>query len=206
MSKESIKLETLREKQKIQTRNNIIDTALKQFARFGLSKTTTSDIAKEAKVSHGTVFAHFPTREVLLNEVIEVFGHRITKRLHELVSDNCSMKEVLQAHLKGIKEYEAFYRSLVSESSLLNEEARNSWVMIQSAISSHIIEVAEKEIQAGKLSHTPVNMLFNTWAALIHYYLVNGDLFAPGESVLERYGEQLIEHYMNLIKLKKGEI
>lgn len=151
------------------------------------------------------MFAHFPTREILLNEVIKEFGIRITNRLHELVNRNSGMKEVLEAHLKGISEYEVFYTRLVSEGHLLNESAQNSFVMIQSAISFHIIQVAENEMKANEIRKMPMDMLFNTWVGLIHYYLVNGDLFAPDESILKRYSKQLIEHYMSLIMIRKGD-
>jgi len=194
-----------RQKKKLETRKIIIDTALDQFAKDGLINTRTSDIAASANVSHGTVFAHFPTRELLLNEVIKEFGMGITNRLHELVDSNSGMKEVLEAHLKGISENEIFFTRLVSEGQLLHESARNSWIMIQSAISFHIIQVAEREIKAGNIRDIDANMLFNTWVGLIHYYLVNGDLFSPGESVLKRYSKQLVEHYMKLITIRKGE-
>ena len=194
-----------RQKKKIETRKLLVDTALDQFAKTGLISTRTSDIAAAANVSHGTVFAHFPTREILLNEVIEEFGMGITNRLHELVNINSGMEEVFESHLKGISENEIFYTRLASEGHLLHESARNSWIMIQSAISFHIIEVAEREIKSGNIQDMPVDMLFNTWVALVHYYLVNGDLFAPGESVLKRYSKGLVEHYMNLVAIKKGE-
>jgi AcrR family transcriptional regulator len=192
--------ESQRQKQKVQTREHLIDVALDQLAKDGLTAARTSDIACAAKVSHGTVFVHFPTREVLVDAVIEEFGMRITKRLHELADSDCGMKELLKAHLKGITEYEAFYTRLVSERNNLHESARDSLIMIQSAVSFHLIQVAEREMEACKIRTMPVDLLFNTWVGLIHYYLVNGDLFAPGESVLERHGERLAEHFMNLIK------
>jgi len=43
-------------------------------------------------------------------------------------------------------------------------------------------------------------LLFNTWLGLIHYYLLNGDLFAPRESVLARYKSVLIKCFVALIK------
>lgn len=193
--------ESQRLKQKIQTRKHLIDVALEQLAIDGLINTRTSDIASAAKVSHGTLFAHFPTREILLDVVIEEFGMRITKRLHELVSSNCGIKEFLEAYLKGVSEYETFYTRLVSEGHLLDEKTRNSLIMIQSAISFHLIQIAEREMEAGKIRTMPVDLLFNTWLGLIHYYLINGDLFAPGQSVLKVHGNRLVEHYMNLIKL-----
>lgn len=198
-------MKSQRQVKKNETRKLLIDTAMNQFAKGGLINTRTSDIAAAADVSHGTLFAHFSTREILLNEVIEEFGTRISNRLHELVDSNSGIKEVLEAHLKGLSEYEEFYTALVSEGRLLNESARNSFIMIQSSISFHIIQVAESEMKVGKIQKMPMDMLFNTWGGLIHYYLANGDLFAPGESILKRYSKQLIEHYINLIAIKKGD-
>lgn len=194
---------TQRQKQKLETRNHLIQTAMKQFASDGLTATRTSDIAAAAGVSHGTVFAHFPTREELLMAVIEEFGTRITTRLHELVETHSGLKQVLAAHLTGVGEYEEFYTRLVSEGRLLNASCRNAYVMIQSSISFHILQAAEPEMEEGRIRPMPTELLFNTWIGLVHHYLVNGDLFAPGGSVLERYGKLLIEHYMGLI-LEKG--
>ena len=192
-------IKSQRQQQKENTRQLIIHVALKQFAKDGLTTARTSDIASAAKVSHGTIFAHFPTREILLEAIIEEFGMRTTKRLHELVDENCGIKEALEAHLKGISEHEEFYTRLISEGRLLNESARNSLIMIQSAISYHISQIVEEEMKAGKIRSMPVALLFNTWIGLVHHYLLNSDLFAPEGSVLENYGKQLIDHYMNLI-------
>ncbi|MCB2360619.1 TetR family transcriptional regulator [Clostridium estertheticum] len=50
-------LENKRQKQKKLTRKHLIEVAIKQFGENGILKTRTSDIAKAADVSHGTVFA-----------------------------------------------------------------------------------------------------------------------------------------------------
>lgn len=197
-------MQTTRQSQKLQTRQCIIDNALKQFAKDGLTAARTSDIAHRAKVSHGTIFAHFPTRELLLETVIEEFGKRIASRLHQLVTENCEMKEALEAHLQGIHEYEAFYTRLIMEGPMLNEGARSSFVMLQSTISFHMIQTAEREMEKGKIRRQPVELLLNTWIGLLHHYLINRDLFAPGGSVVERYGQQLMEYYLTLIAEEKG--
>lgn len=197
-----VKPKTQRQIQKEQTRRHLIETAIEQFARRGLTTTRTADIAEAAGVSHGTVFVHFPTQEALLNAVIEEFGARVSLRLHELAACNNSFRDVLEAHLKGLTEFEAFYTRLVIEGRLLPESARNAFTMIQSTISFHLSQAAEKEIEEGTIVPQPIHLLFNTWIGLIHYYLANGDLFAPEESVLERYGQELLEHYMRLIASK----
>ncbi|NLI14212.1 TetR/AcrR family transcriptional regulator [Pelotomaculum propionicicum] len=190
--------ESQRQKQKKQTRKHLITMAFNQLAKDGLINTRTADIAKAAGVSHGTVFAHFPTRDALLTEVINEFGARVTRRLHELAGGG-SVHEILEAHLKGLAEFEPFYTRLVREGSLLPESARNTLIMIQSAVSFHLSQAAEREMAAGIIRRLPMHLLFNTWIGLVHYYLANGDLFSPGKPVLERYGKELLEHYLTLI-------
>lgn len=190
-------MQSQRKQQKDKTRKQIIEAALKQFASDGLTVARTSDIARAAKVSHGTIFLHFPTREALLSAVIEYFGTQLSQRIHELVDVKASMKELLMAHLQGIREHEAFYTRLILERRLLTESC--SFVMIQSAVSFHIIQVAQREMKAGVIRIMPVDLLFNTWIGLVHHYLINGDLFSPNGSVLERYAEQLAAHFLYLI-------
>lgn len=189
-----------RQLQKEMTRQHITEIALKQFAKTGLTTTKTSDIAKAANVSHGTIFSHFKTQEGLLNAVIEAAGTKINKRLHQLVSGKGSVYEVLEAHIAGLMEFEDFYTRLVIEGRFIPTEARNTLIMIQSTVSFHLNQAVDNEVELGKLAAMPNHMIFNGWIGLIHYYLSNNDLFAPGQSVLKRYGNELIIYYTNLLK------
>ncbi|SEU28292.1 TetR/AcrR family transcriptional regulator [Paenibacillus sp. NFR01] len=193
-----------RHAQKQQTRERLIAAALEMFAGRGFAAVKTADIALAAQVSHGTVFAHFATREQLLEAVIAEFGRRITVRLHELAAEGGSLRAVLAAHLQGIREHEALYTRMIAEAQLLGDGCRNALVMIQSAIAFHILQIAERGMDEGLIRRQPPELLFNTWLGLIHHYLLNGDLFAPGGSVVERYGELLLEHYIGLIGITKG--
>lgn len=192
-----------RQIQKAETRKYIIEVALSLFAKDGLLSTRTSDIAASANLSHGSIFAHFSTRDALLEAVIDEFGMRVTNVLHGLVESQSGLRGLLEAHLKGIQEYEEFYTRLISEASVLPESARHTLIGIQSAVSFHLIQEAEREMNESKIIRMPLNLMFNTWVGLVNYYLMNKDLFAPGESVIARYGQQLIDHYMNLISLQR---
>ncbi|NPV92840.1 MAG: TetR/AcrR family transcriptional regulator [Firmicutes bacterium] len=188
-----------RRDQKERTRARIIKAAMGRLAVAGLTKVSTADIAKSAQVSHGTIFVHFPTREALLTAVIEEFGARVAGRLHELAQNGSGLREILIAHLQGLIEFEPFYTRLVIEGRLLPDRARQTLVVIQSAISLHISQAAEAEMEEGLIRKTPIHLLFNTWMGLVHYYLANGDLFSPRGSVLLQHGPALIDHYLNLI-------
>ncbi|MBT3221823.1 MAG: hypothetical protein HN348_22320 [Proteobacteria bacterium] len=60
--------------------------------------------------------------------------------------------------------------------------------------------MAKAAIAAGELCCVSLTLLFNTWLGLVHHYLVNRDLFFPEGSVLEARGEELLSHFMMLIR------
>lgn len=188
-----------RQLQKKQTKELLIKTAYTVFSEKGIMNTRMADIAMAAGVSHGTIFVHFKTQDALIAEVIEVYGRKIALRTHELTDSCRHMGELLSAHLAGIMEFEPFYTWLVIENRLLPPCARDSWVSIQSVISFHFSQVVERELQSIKGFNIPMHLLFNMWVGLVHYYLANGDLFAPEGNVIKRYGETLVENYMRLI-------
>lgn len=188
-----------RQQQKLQTRSLLIETALKLYGENGFTGTTTLAIAKEAKVSHGTIFAHFSTQGELLSAVIEQFGKRINSRLNELAVCRNSLRELLEAHIEGLMGFEDFYCRLVSEKRLLPDEAKHTFILIQSTISFHISQAYEREADSGSLKKLPVHMIFNGWTGLLHHYLTNNEFFCPGESVLQRYGKELVNYYMDLL-------
>jgi TetR/AcrR family transcriptional regulator, acrEF/envCD operon repressor len=193
--------ENKRQQQKNSTRKHLIETAINLFGVNGITTTRTVDIAKAAEVSHGTLFSHFPTLEELLIAVIEEFGNRIAQRLHELVNENCSLLEILEAHLTSLIEFEPFYIRLVIERRLLPKEVTNTYIMIQSTISHHICIASERELEQGVIRRLPVHMIYNTWVGLIHYYLTNSDLFSSDGRVLEHHSKELLKHYISLIKI-----
>ena len=191
---------TSRQVQKEQTRELLINTAYEVFSEKGIINTRMSDIAQRAGVSHGTVFVHFDTQEAMLTEIIGKYCQRIALRTYEL-ADSCSdIRDILSAHLEGIKEFEPFYTRLVIENRMLPPASRDAWVSIQSAVAFHFGEVVERESKESKCADIPTYMLFNMWLGLVHYYLMNGDLFAPEGEVIKRYGETMIENYMKLIE------
>jgi AcrR family transcriptional regulator len=193
----------VREAKKRSTRSRLIETAFELFSGRGISATRTLEVARKAGVSHGTVFAHFPTKEQLIVEVIEEYGRRVVERIHERVERGAPVRRVLQAHLEGLAEYESFYARLVIEGPSLPFEARTALLGIQSAISFHLAEAAEAEMNEGAIKTMPIHLLFNTWLGLVHHYVVNRDWFAPGKPVLAARGAELLDHFMGLLRPQK---
>ena len=185
--------------QKAQTRKRIIAAAIKVYSDQGFSVPTTA-IAEEAQVSHGSIFVHFPTVESLLLCLLDSFSESINNELHTLSEYGGNIEKLLDMHINVLIQHEGFYKRLIKEAVYLPEEARNTFIAIQSTVSIHFLQALEHEIGAGRIKDIPFHMIFNTWLGLIHYYLLNGELFAPQDSVLTRYKCTLIECFTALIK------
>ncbi len=192
--------DSIRKIQKLNTRKKIIETAYKVFSEKGFS-VSSSVIAREAGVSHGSIFAHFPTMNDLLISLLSDFGDKIGTSLHALAKKCNSVENLLKEHLKILEEYEAFYSRLILEKNRLPDEAKNTFVIIQSTVAFHFSNVVERKIEKGTVKKLPIHALFNTWLGLVHYYLINKDFFADSnESVIKRYGSELLSTYLKLIK------
>jgi len=187
-----------RKMQKEQTRERIVTAAMKVYSEQGFSTPTTA-IANEAQVSHGSIFVHFPTVESLVMRLLDSFSQDITSELH-LLRDSGGIEKLLAMHIDVLTKHEGLYKRLTSEAVYLPEEAKNTFIAIQSTVSIHFLQALEPEISAGRIKPIPFHMLFNTWLGLIHYYLLNGELFAPHDSVLIRHKDTLIECFMAFIK------
>ena len=181
----------------------MLDGAVVLCRRDGFLHARTLDLANAIGVSHGAVFAHFPTREALLGEVASELGRRITDRLHAVESGKGGLRRALATHLECLAADEEIYRHLVLEAPLMPDALRGGWLCIQSAVSHHIANAAQPELDAGVLRRVPMHLLFNGWVGLVHHYVINRDVFAPGRSVLEQHGPTLVSHYFGLHKKEK---
>lgn len=192
-------MKSKRELQKENTRKKIVEMAYQVYSAQGFSATTAT-IAKEAGVSHGTIFAHFPSLDDLLSCLIQEFDVALGLEIHRLAETSNNVEELLKAHLDVLAGHENFYIRLITEKSLLPEEAQLAFANIQSTIAYHFSKVIEREYEKQVIKNIPVHLIFNTWMGLIHYYLLNKDFFSPDIPLLERYGSELIATFLELIK------
>lgn len=187
-----------RQLQKEQTRETLLSAAYDVFSRQGITKTRMEDVAKEANVSHGTVFAHFKTQEALVEAVVGFYGRQMALETHLKAAEGAGLSAVLGAHLQGIAAHEAFYTRLVQESGQLPQGAKESFAGIQAAVSLHFSMALDKEGVTQRL-HLPAHLLFGIWTGLVHHYLMNADSYAPGGGVILKHGDMLKASFLYLI-------
>jgi AcrR family transcriptional regulator len=106
------------------TKERILEAAYACVARWGISKTSVEDVAREANLSRSTLYRYFPAgRDEMIGSVIGWEHDRFFTRLYEAVHDATSLEEVMERGLtfahRAIAEHEVLQRVLLTEPELL---------------------------------------------------------------------------------------
>lgn len=105
-------------------RQRILQATYECVARWGMSKTTVEDAAREAGLSRATIYRYFPGgREELMDAVVAWEHARFFTRLYDEVHDAETLEEVIERGLvfahRAVLEHEVLQRILVTEPELL---------------------------------------------------------------------------------------
>jgi AcrR family transcriptional regulator len=120
-----------RAQQKQQTRLRLLEVARDLFNRQGFAQTTTREVAHASGVSIGTVFAHFPNKQILLQAV-----------LYEGIEQAlASAAETIAPEVDAISAMDAYARALfgfyLSQRALSRDLLQNS-LFAQSAFATQL--------------------------------------------------------------------
>src|SRR3954453_21172184 len=88
--------------QKEATHERIVDAAARAIRRSGYNGTGVADIMKDAGLTHGGFYAHFPSREAMLAEAADRAGRESVAMMERVVATcppKCALKEMAQAYL-----------------------------------------------------------------------------------------------------------
>jgi AcrR family transcriptional regulator len=190
----------VRAQQKEQTRRSIIRQTEEYFGSKGIGLTSTADIARALKISHGTIFLHFPTRDELVKTVIDEFGERLSESLRSRIGEMMPLGEMLKAHLAVIADIEGLYLQLISEIQNFPPSFRSILFAINASLSYRFFRAAEKEMKDGTLKEIDQPMLFSTWIAIVHYHIQNRDLLSDTHPICKEKSECMINQFLTLLK------
>ncbi|HWI79896.1 MAG TPA: TetR/AcrR family transcriptional regulator [Ramlibacter sp.] len=95
------------------THERIVDVAARTLRRNGYAGVGVADVMKQAGLTHGGFYAHFPSREALLEEAVERAGHAsaeiLKRRIETARARGQSPLRALvehylsEAHLRGVE-------------------------------------------------------------------------------------------------------
>jgi AcrR family transcriptional regulator len=95
-------------------KEQILKTAQKLFAQFGLKKVTTDDIARESHISKATIYKHYKNKAEIFDEVVRRESDGLISEVRIAVDREKTVKSKFRAHLitrmKRIGSFVNFYR------------------------------------------------------------------------------------------------
>jgi AcrR family transcriptional regulator len=85
-----------RERERIRHRQEIMDAAIRVFARRGFAAATLDEIAQEAEFSKGTLYLYFPSKEDILFNILFVSGQIFQETFGTVLNGEKSYREELR--------------------------------------------------------------------------------------------------------------
>ncbi|WP_175073804.1 TetR/AcrR family transcriptional regulator [Terribacillus sp. AE2B 122] len=83
----------------IHIRNNLFETARELFGKYGIKKTSISEITKAVGIAQGSFYAYFPSKEELYFDLVEMEEKKIKKELFNLLEQEPMTKKLFKAFL-----------------------------------------------------------------------------------------------------------
>lgn len=180
-------------------KQQLMEIALEVFARRGIGRGGHADIAEIAQVSVATVFNYFPTREDLVDDVLNYVVHQFSNFLSDNIDLDVAAKQNLESitsamielvlndchWLKVWFEWSASTRDEVWP--LFVSSNRTNQLLVQSMFA--------KSIERGEVcdSHDPAEL-----ATFFHGFFYS--LFLQtNRTQNEAEMKQLTEHYLNML-------
>jgi AcrR family transcriptional regulator len=160
-----------------EARQRILEATYACIARWGISKTTIEDAAREAGMSRATVYRHFPGgREELISATVAWEELRFFSRLYDELRDAPTLEEVLKRGLpfahRAIVEHEVLQRVLETEPGLLLPKLTVESTRVTALISGFLVPYLVRErLDPGVEAHEAADLLAR---------MVLGYITAPG--------------------------
>ncbi|WP_261798152.1 TetR/AcrR family transcriptional regulator [Brevibacillus massiliensis] len=185
----------------METKNKLIDAALRTFSRKGFGESTTKDIAQEAGVTDGLIYHYFKSKEDLLWAILDKYTllHSMQEELGKMDSE-APLEQQLTDYFRSL------FRSLREQQDLIvmcfGEAGRNSEVRKRlEGIIRQGVELLHAHL-VPRLRTTSYDLMVairNIQTAMVLYFLMT-DRFSNDERERNRYIETTVRQFMKAVK------
>lgn len=163
-----------------------VEAVVQLAAEQNPTEITTAAIAKHMGVTQGALFKHFPTKDAILQAVMEWVGQRLLARvekvMHSASSPLAAIEAVFTAHVEFVAEHPGVPRMLFGE--LQRAEMTVAKRMAQTLLKrygEHLGHLIDKGKATGELSATldtaaASNLLIGMIQGLIMQSLLHNDV------------------------------
>lgn len=172
-----------RQKRSIEKKNNIIDAAYRIFNEKGYNNTNTVEIAKEAGISTGSVYAYFKDKKDIFIEALKKYSNdimgTIMSEFEEIPIDE-DLSNVIKIIINILIENHNTSKNLHDEImslSYLDEDVKKHFKILQNEIMNKVLNQLEKRNIKVKNEKEKMFLIVSTIDALCHECVYNPDIY-----------------------------
>jgi AcrR family transcriptional regulator len=165
---------------KDETRKRILKVSQKQFAQQGFEQTTTRDIARDANIAVGTLFNYFPTKESIVENLVNEGCVRAAERFAGELERNgekdlSSLEEDLFAHvavvMRELKPYRKYLPAVFDTSlSPLAAERSNDQMSLRTAHLEVVSQLLLRHASQDAISPIAIQLYWTLYTGVLVFW------------------------------------
>jgi len=174
------------DKDKEERRSDILGAAKKVFARKGYHATTIADIAKAARLSYGSIYWYFDSKDALFHALMEAEGQALRDHVTEALlttsgrgTPDAPFRAAVRTTFEFFESDKALVKLLFRDSYALGDRFEKHLFGIFEAFISDIETIVADAQRRGLIVEAPPRMVAYSVAALVgqvaHRRLVTDD-------------------------------
>lgn len=155
---------------KMTTKEKILKSALKLFAKKGVDKTSTREITEDVGIAESTLFKHFKTKQELIDTLYIAIKENITAKLWEILDDKQSVETNIKQMSKLVIDHlinnysELVFMEIMEKSPQLGTRAVDDYKKIY----KESAKLIKKWVKAGELKKVNHDLIHETiWNLIV---------------------------------------
>ena len=166
-------------KQRIQTRERILEAAELVFADNGYHDALVDEIGKRTSMSKGGLYFHFPSKEELFFAVMDRLANKLVKRAEKAAanagSPMAAAEAALGAVVSALSRQKRLARLLVTQGYSMGNAFESKRSEIFDRFASVIRQQLDEAVDAGQIDELDTGLASRIWLGLLDedpYYLL----------------------------------
>ncbi|WP_031480890.1 TetR/AcrR family transcriptional regulator [Maridesulfovibrio frigidus] len=143
----------------MKTKDIILATAKEMISQVGFHRATTSNLAKTANISEGTIYRHFESKEDILLHILaaleEQFANYIESIRQKLDKDQCSLEMIMEEYFTFVEANEVEVKIMLSTYGLLDSSKRLMAIFLKN-LELILQDCMKLGIKSGKVKDVPI--------------------------------------------------
>ncbi len=180
---------------KEETREKLLQSAMKEFAANGYAKTNIDDISVHAGFGKGTIYNYFPSKVELFLEVIRRFINNLVSDINDSIKDiNDPIEkfiEVVRVDVQAISSNSDLFLTIIHESLTADRDRQREFLDASSPLFLLYVQVIDEGIKAGYYNDDtdPLSSAIMVMAMVENLVTINNllnDSVGPTEDLVQK--------------------